>query len=69
MLGVETLSERLSSKCSLQYRTQFRQAMNKADSEAGARETDSLINYETVKYFGNEEHERQRYDECMAGML
>lgn len=41
--------------------------MNKADSEAGARETDSLINYETVKYFGNEEHERQRYDECMAG--
>ena len=51
----------------LQYRTQFRQAMNKADSEAGARETDSLINYETVKYFGNEEHERQRYDECMAG--
>ena len=51
----------------MQYRTQFRQAMNKADSEAGARETDSLINYETVKYFGNEEHERQRYDECMAG--
>ena len=51
----------------VQYRTQFRQAMNKADSEAGARETDSLINYETVKYFGNEEHERQRYDECMAG--
>lgn len=41
--------------------------MNKADSEAGARETDSLINYETVKYFGNEQHERQRYDECMAG--
>ena len=42
--------------------------MNKADSEAGARETDSLINYETVKYFGNEEHEKQRYDECMAGV-
>lgn len=41
--------------------------MNRADSEAGARATDSLINYETVKYFGNEEHERKRYDECMAG--
>lgn len=53
--------------CAVQYRTKFRQAMNKADSEAGARATDSLINYETVKYFGNEAHERQRYDACMKG--
>ena len=43
--------------------------MNDADSEAGVRATDSIINYETVKYFGNEEHERHRYDECMAGKL
>ena len=50
-----------------QYRTKFRQAMNKADSEAGAHATDSIINYETVKYFANEQHEKQRYDECMAG--
>lgn len=68
-LTVLRLPKDLLTSYFLQYRTQFRQAMNKADSEAGARETDSLINYETVKYFGNEEHERQRYDECMAGTV
>lgn len=48
-----------------QWRTRFRREMNKAESEAGARAIDSLINYETVKYFNNEEHERQRYDEAL----
>lgn len=41
--------------------------MNKADNDASTRSIDSLINYETVKYFGNEDHEQRRYDECLAG--
>ena len=49
-----------------QWRTRFRRDMNKAESEAGARAIDSLINYETVKYFNNEEHERRRYDEALS---
>ena len=48
-----------------QWRTQFRREMNRAESEAGARAVDSLINYETVKYFNNEDHERQRYDAAL----
>lgn len=49
----------------LQWRTQFRKDMNRSEAQANNRAIDSLINYETVKYCGNEEHEVQRYDECM----
>ncbi|CAK0785121.1 hypothetical protein CVIRNUC_008327 [Coccomyxa viridis] len=49
-----------------QWRTRFRQDMNKADSEAGKQAMDSLINFETVKLYGNEEHELKRYDRCLA---
>ena len=45
-----------------EYRTQFRVAMNKADNEAGNKAVDSLINYETVKYFNNEKYETSIYD-------
>jgi len=44
------------------WRTRFRTEMNKKDSEANTKAIDSLLNYETVKYFGNEEHEARRYD-------
>ena len=46
-----------------EWRTQFRRAMNEMDSSAHSRAIDSLLNYETVKYFNNEEFEARRYDE------
>lgn len=48
-----------------QWRTQFRRHMNQAESKGNSRAVDSLLNYETIKFFGNEAHEQQRYDECM----
>ncbi|XP_008793410.1 ABC transporter B family member 25, mitochondrial [Phoenix dactylifera] len=45
-----------------QWRTKFRQAMNKADNDASTRAIDSLLNYETVKYFNNESFEAEKYD-------
>uniref|UniRef100_A0A2K5HQB7 ABC transmembrane type-1 domain-containing protein n=1 Tax=Colobus angolensis palliatus TaxID=336983 RepID=A0A2K5HQB7_COLAP len=45
-----------------QWRTRFRIEMNKADNDAGNAAIDSLLNYETVKYFNNERYEAQRYD-------
>ncbi len=46
-----------------EWRTHFRRTMNELDSKASSRAIDSLLNYETVKYFGNEEYEAQRYDD------
>ncbi len=48
-----------------QWRTQFRRQMNELDSSAHTRAVDSLLNYETVKYFNNEEFEARRYDESL----
>ncbi|MBM3601098.1 MAG: ABC transporter ATP-binding protein/permease [Alphaproteobacteria bacterium] len=48
------------------WRTKFRRQMNEMDSEANTKAIDSLLNYETVKYFGNEEHEARRYDSALA---
>ena len=45
------------------WRTQFRRTMNELDSKANSKAIDSLINYETVKYFGNEAYEAGRYDQ------
>lgn len=49
-----------------EWRTKTRRAMNELDSRANTRAVDSLLNYETVKYFGNEAFEARRYDESMA---
>ena len=46
-----------------EWRTQFRRTMNEQDSKANTKAVDALINYETVKYFGNEGFEQARYDE------
>jgi ABC-type transport system involved in Fe-S cluster assembly fused permease/ATPase subunit len=47
------------------WRGRFRQEMNTRDSEANNSAIDSLLNYETVKYFANEEHEAGRYDRSL----
>ena len=46
-----------------EWRTHFRRTMNDLESKASTGAMDSLINYETVKYFGNEDYEARRYDE------
>ena len=48
-----------------EWRTQFRKQANDFDSAAHTRAVDSLLNYETVKYFGNERFEAGRYDESL----
>lgn len=50
-----------------EWRLRFRRDMNKKDTEANARAVDSLLNYETVKYFGAEAMETARYDTAMEG--
>jgi ATP-binding cassette subfamily B protein len=47
------------------WRIAFRRDMNQSDTDASTKAVDSLINFETVKYFNNEEHETRRYDVSM----
>jgi len=48
-----------------EWRLKYRRTMNENDSQANTKAIDSLLNYETVKYFGNEDHEAQRYDSAL----
>src|ERR1700687_5041833 len=48
-----------------EWRIEIRRRMNDSDTEANTKAVDSLLNYETVKYFGAEEREAQRYDRSM----
>ncbi|PIS10762.1 MAG: metal ABC transporter permease [Bdellovibrio sp. CG10_big_fil_rev_8_21_14_0_10_47_8] len=50
-----------------EWRLKFRQKMNSEESKANTKAIDSLLNYETVKYFGNEEHEHHRFDHSLRG--
>ncbi|HEY0107315.1 MAG TPA: ABC transporter ATP-binding protein/permease [Rhizomicrobium sp.] len=47
------------------WRIQFRRDMNQSDTDANTKAVDSLLNYETVKYFNNETHETRRFDKSM----
>ena len=49
------------------WRIAIRRQMNESDTEANTRAIDSLLNFETVKYFGNEDLEAKRFDASMAG--
>src|SRR5499427_964506 len=49
-----------------EWRIGIRRRMNDSDTEANTKAIDSLLNYETVKYFGSEPHETRRYDRAMA---
>ncbi len=49
------------------WRIQIRRDMNESDTDANSKAIDSLLNFETVKYFGNEDMEARRFDNSMAG--
>jgi len=59
---VSVLAYGLFSLRATEWRTQFVREMNAADSASNTRALDSLLNFETVKYFGNEDFEARRYD-------
>lgn len=61
--GVSVFAYGVFSLRATQWRTQFVREMNEADSSSNTRAIDSLLNFETVKFFTNEEFEAQRYDE------
>ena len=48
-----------------EWRIKYRRIMNETDSEANTKAIDSLLNFETVKYFGNEDHETDRFDSSL----
>ena len=48
-----------------EWRLKYRRVMNETDNEANTRAIDSLLNFETVKYFGNESHESSRYETAL----
>ncbi|WP_193368589.1 ABCB family ABC transporter ATP-binding protein/permease [Pelagibius marinus] len=49
-----------------EWRIEIRKQMNDADNDASTKAIDSLLNFETVKYFGNEDHEARRFDGALA---
>lgn len=67
VLAVTVLVYLYFTKIASDWRIGIRRDMNQSDNEAGSKAVDSLLNYETIKYFGNEELEAKRYDKVMSG--
>ena len=63
---VSILAYILFTAIATEWRTKYVREANKADSSSNSRAIDSLLNYETVKYFNNEEYEANRYDTDLA---
>jgi ABC-type transport system involved in Fe-S cluster assembly fused permease/ATPase subunit len=66
IVAVAVFSYGLFSFKATEWRTQFVRELREADNSSNTRAVDSLINFETVKYFTNEEFEAQRYDKLLA---
>lgn len=66
IVGLSIIAYVAFSIFATEIRTQHVREMNKADSDTNTRAIDSLLNYETVKYFGNEDYEAEHYDKNLA---
>ena len=62
-----SLSSPTPTQTSYHRRTKFRREMNRLDNQASGRVVDSLLNYETVQYFNNTQHESERYEQSLRG--
>jgi ATP-binding cassette subfamily B protein len=66
VIGITVAFYMLFTYYATEWRINIRRKMNESDSDANAKAIDSLLNYETVKYFSAEEREAKRYDRSMA---
>jgi ATP-binding cassette, subfamily B, heavy metal transporter len=66
VVGVAVLLYISFTYIATEWRMAIRRAMNEADTDANTKAIDSLLNFETVKYFGNEEHEARRFEGAIA---
>jgi ATP-binding cassette, subfamily B, heavy metal transporter len=66
VIGITVALYMLFTYYATEWRINIRRKMNESDSDANAKAIDSLLNYETVKYFSAEEREAKRYDRSMA---
>lgn len=66
IVGISVVSYVWFSKTTTDWRTKFIREANQADNHSSTRAIDSLINFETVKYFANEKHEALLYDDALA---
>ena len=66
VVGITVIAYMWFTYQATEWRIAIRRRMNDADTDANTKAIDSLLNFETVKYFGNEEHETRRFDASMA---